>query len=106
MGKEGSYYEQIDGVKYDKQLLDKRRDFVKDGQISVAEAKELFKDAEDGPGVTECECRTLQYTLDTMKYTKPAKEFMTAALAKVNEKRTYYEQIDGIKYDKKLLAKL
>lgn len=81
LNKKGSYYVQIDGVQYDKELLEKAQASVKDGQISDAEAKQLFEDAKDGPGITACEKRTLEHTLKTMKYTDKAKEWMTAALA-------------------------
>lgn len=81
LDKKGSYYVQIDGVKYDKELLEKAKAAVKDGQISDAEAKQLVEDAKDGPGITACEKRTLEHTLATMKYTDKAKEWMTAALA-------------------------
>merc|ERR1719264_1725244 len=55
-------------------------EFVRDGQVSFPEARRLWKAAEDGKGVTPVERRTLQYTLDTMKYTQKAERFMRGAL--------------------------
>jgi len=82
-GKAGSYYVQVDGVKYDRELLDAAEASVKDGQISEAEAQSLVEKAKDGPGVTACEKRTLQRTLETMKYTDKAKAWMVEALSAI-----------------------
>lgn len=42
------------------------------GQISYAEAYNLWRSAQDGKGVTETERKTLQHTLAHMKYTPKA----------------------------------
>eukprot|EP00928_Gymnodinium_smaydae_P088643 TRINITY_DN72709_c0_g1_i1.p2 TRINITY_DN72709_c0_g1~~TRINITY_DN72709_c0_g1_i1.p2 ORF type:complete len:341 (+),score=120.20 TRINITY_DN72709_c0_g1_i1:60-1082(+) len=99
-----SYYKQIDGVKYDRGLLEKAEGFAKDGQVSFAEAKDLWEDAQDGKGVTETEKRTLEYTLSTLKYTEKAATFMKDCLGK-GKTPSYYKQIDGEKYDRELLEK-
>jgi hypothetical protein len=98
--KKASYYKQIDGVKYDRELLEQAEAFQKDGQISHAEAKQLWEDALDGKGVTATEKRTLEYTMTHFKYTDKASDFMKKALG---ANVSYYKQIDGVKYDRELL---
>eukprot|EP00931_Biecheleriopsis_adriatica_P056279 TRINITY_DN33348_c0_g1_i1.p1 TRINITY_DN33348_c0_g1~~TRINITY_DN33348_c0_g1_i1.p1 ORF type:complete len:491 (+),score=162.86 TRINITY_DN33348_c0_g1_i1:50-1474(+) len=75
-----SYYRTVGGVKYDRELLEKAEQFAKDGQISHAEAEDLWKEAQDGKGVTDCEVRTLQHVLDTLKFTDKAKKFLESQL--------------------------
>lgn len=101
-GKKQSYYKQIDGVRYDRELLEKAEEFAKDGQMSEAEAKQLWEDAQDGKGVTETEARTLEHTLKVLKYTDKATKFMRRSLDG-DKKKSYYKQIDGVKYDRELL---
>jgi len=101
-GKKQSYYKQIDGVRYDRELLEKTEEFAKDGQVSEAEAKSLWEDAQDGNGVTETEARTLEYTMKSFKYTDKAAKFMRRNLDG-DKKASYYKQIDGVRYDRELL---
>lgn len=101
-GKKQSYYKQIDGVKYCRDLLEKAEEFAKDGRVSEAEAKSLWEDAQDGKGVTETEARTLEYTMKTLNYTDKAAKFMRRSLDG-DKKASYYKQIDGVKYDRELL---
>merc|ERR1711988_1232561 len=79
-GKPKSYYKQIDGVKYDRALLETAEGFAKDGQISFAEAKALWEDAQDGKGLTDIEKQTLLYTLTNLKYTEEARAFLKEKL--------------------------
>ena len=79
----GSYYKQIDGVKYDKGLLefaDSKTTGQGDGRISKEDAEQLWEDAQDGTGVTECERRTLQYVLDKYNCTDAGREVLEAKL--------------------------
>jgi len=100
-----SYYRVIDGVKYDRKLLEQAEEFVKDGQISFPEAKALCIDAEDGKGVTDIEKATLKYMVDTFKFTEKAAKFMKEQLGEAPKTQSYYKQIDGVKYDRALLEK-
>merc|ERR1711976_713108 len=98
-----SYYKQIDGVKYDRKLLEKAEEFTKSGGvISFAEAKDLWEDAQDGKGVTETEKKTLEYTMKEFKYTDKAAKFLKEHLDE-GKPKSYYKQIDGVKYDRELL---
>merc|ERR1712139_40872 len=75
-GKRKSYYKQIRGERYDRELLEKAEEFAKDGHISYAEARALWEEAQDGKGVTEVEKHTLIYTVKNYHYTEKALSFM------------------------------
>jgi len=85
----GGWYVRIDGVRYERTLLQMAKWSAKDGQISVQEAKDLVESAMDGPGgkvlVTETEKLTLQYICDKMKFTTPAREYFATALAEMEK---------------------
>jgi hypothetical protein len=56
-----SYYETIDGVKYDRSSLDAAREAVAgegDGRVSIEDAKAILATITDGGGVTATEYRT------------------------------------------------
>jgi len=81
--KAGSYYKVIDGVKYDNQLLEAGEEAAKSGgSVSIAEAKELWELALDGPGVTATERRTLEYLMKNKKFTAPASKYLQGELDK------------------------
>merc|ERR1719221_495412 len=63
--------------------------------------KDLLEDALDGKGITECEKRTLEYTMANLKYTEEAKKVMLAGLNGEQQD----QEIDGVKYDTGLLEK-
>ena len=69
------YYEIINDVKYDKELLDKARELITgrgDGRISEEDAKVLVDETKDGNKVTEIEKQTLQYIVENFNCTEPA----------------------------------
>ena len=128
--KKSSYYKQIDGIKYDRGLLERADTIVTEhDKITLKYAKELWEDAEDGNVVTECEQRTLQYILENYECNSGAKKFLKKNLStesdissetdgeseknsgsedeeeKESKKSSYYKQIDGIKYDRGLLER-
>jgi len=59
----GGYYKTINGVAYDRKLLDEAevRAVQQGGSLKEKDALELWGQAHDGRGVTECEKRTLKY---------------------------------------------
>lgn len=80
---DGSCYKEIDGVKYDKGLLEKSDSLTTgrgDGRISKEDAEKLLEDTQDGKGVTEGERKTLQYILDNYNCTDAGKEVLVAKL--------------------------
>lgn len=99
---EESYYKIVDGVKYDRSLLESVEAFAADGQVGYPEAKQLWKDAQDGQVVTDIEKATLQYAMETFKFTEKAKNYVTVYL-EAGKHTSYYKVIDGVKYDRELL---
>jgi len=99
---EESYYKVIDGVKYDRGLLESVEAFAADGQVGYPEAKQLWKDAQDGKGVTDTEKATLEYAMKTFNFTDKAKNYVTVYL-NAGKHTSYYKVIDGVKYDRELL---
>lgn len=79
-------YETIDGVRYEKELLDLAREHttgVGEGKLSKAEVAELFKSAADGRGVTDTEKATLAYIRMTFEFTDAAAKDFDEAFVKI-----------------------
>jgi len=79
-------YENIDGVKYEKELLDLAKEHTtgRGGEkLSKAEVADLFKSARDGQSVTETEKRTLKYIRENFVFTDAAAKDFDAAFAKL-----------------------
>jgi len=98
----GSYYKVVEGVKCDRRLLEMAQGFAQDGQVSVAEAKKLWDAAQDGKVLTRIEKQTLEYTLQSMKYTAKAAEFMREQLERLAV-APQQQTVDGVEYDHSLL---
>lgn len=94
-----SYYEVIDGVKYDRKVLnDCRRYEAEDGCINLDEAKSIMFDIIDGPtkqmvradgrtvssSVTNVEIDTAGYALRTFRWTDSAKEWFARAMETID----------------------
>jgi len=90
--RKGSQYKQIEGVKYEKQLLEEAEKNAADGQVSLPEARNLWKMAQDGGKVTATELRTLKYILEKLKFTGPAKKFLQAEVDKIAEPKEDEEE--------------
>ncbi len=70
-----SYYKIINGVKYDRQLLELATEFVTgegESQIAVREAQLLVKLAKDGRSITDTEQKTLYYIRQNFDFTEKA----------------------------------
>ena len=88
-------YKTIDGIKYEKELLDlatKHTTGKGEGKLSKDEVADLFKSANDGQGITDTERRTLEYIRNNYKFTDAAAkdfdaEFEKQASAKTTEKK-------------------
>lgn len=79
-------YVQIDGVKYEKELLDLAKHHTTgkgEGKISKDEVVDLMKSANDGPGITETEKATLAYIRKTFEFTDAAAADFDAAFEKI-----------------------
>jgi Ca2+-binding EF-hand superfamily protein len=100
--KDTSYYKQIGGVKYDRQLLELSESLAKeatDGKVSHAQAKKLWESAADGPGVTSCESRTIEYALKQHPYTKEAEIYLLTQLQLEHDVLTLEEVANDIAAD-------
>lgn len=98
---DAAYYKVIDGVKYDKKLLEAIEGFAKDGQVSYVEAKKIWEEAQDGKEVTDCERATIEYGMKTYKFTDKAAKAMSIYL-EGGKHQSYYKVIAGVKYDREL----
>ena len=77
-------YQSIDGVQYEKELLDIAIDSTSgkgEGKISKEEVDHLFESASDGKGVTDTEKRTLEYIRKTYPFTSAAGEHFDKKLS-------------------------
>ena len=77
-------YVTIDGVKYEKELLDLAEAHttgVGEGKLSKDEVADLFKSANDGQGVTDTEKATLAYIRKNFVFTDAAAEDFDAGFA-------------------------
>lgn len=70
-----SYYKEIDGVKYDRELLelaDKLTEGQGDGRLSTDDAKKLYEQVCDGDSYTDVEKDTVKYLRENYKWTDAA----------------------------------
>ena len=77
-------YVTIDGVKYEKELLDlaeKHTTGRGESRLSKDEVAELFKSAHDGPGITDTEKATLAYIRKKFAFTDAAADDFDKAFA-------------------------
>lgn len=79
-------YKTIDGVKYEKELLDLAEHHTTgrgEGKISKDEALDLINSAKDGVEVTETEMATLKYIRETFEFTDAGAALFDEELAKI-----------------------
>ena len=79
-------YTTIDGNKYEKELLDLATHHTTgrgEGKLSKDEVADLFKSANDGPGVTDTEKATLAYIRQNFTFTDAAAADFDAVFAKL-----------------------
>jgi OOP family OmpA-OmpF porin len=95
-----SQYRSIDGVRYEKELLDiADAEKAAVGTLGEEQAAKLFTAAMDGPGVTPTEKRTLKYIIKTYKLDEAATNYL-----KTKMDSSWYQAIDGVTYERALLA--
>lgn len=79
------YYREMDGKKYDGDLLDLAEELVKgrgDGRISQDDAEKLFAKVKDGNSYTDVEKDTVAYIRDQIKWTDSADEWFRGEVRK------------------------
>ena len=85
-----SYYQQIQGKKFKRSLIDMAKDCVSgkgDGRISLSDAQKLFKKAQDGRSYTKIEKDTVKYIRDNFKWTEQADKFFRKETRRVSVTR-------------------
>ena len=79
----GSFYRVIDGVRYDRALLESAESAVAgagDGRISVADAEALFDKIVDGNKYTDTEKATVRYIRENFTFTEAADAYLRGAV--------------------------
>jgi len=74
------YYTYIDGMRFDRALLEQAEGFAKQGSIRIEQAAQLWANAHDGRGVTPTERRTLEYALNALPFQSDARQLLTGLL--------------------------
>jgi len=97
-----SYYKQINGVKYSRVLLERAEADSQSGPLSLAEAKELLETAQNGPGITDTERRTLEYCLRAYEFSDQARNLLHGEL-ETGRPSPLSKTIDNVKYDRHIL---
>ncbi len=80
-----SYYKEIDGKKYDGELLETAEKLIKgqgDGRISLADAEKLMAEVKDAGKYTDIEKDTMAYIRDNFKWTDEADEWFRTEIRK------------------------
>ena len=80
-----SYYKEIDGKKYDKELLETADAAVAgrgDGRISLDDAKYILEKVKDGNSYTDIEKDTVAYIRDNYKWTEEADDWFRTEIRK------------------------
>ena len=85
-----SYYKTIQGVRYDRALLEvaeERKSSQRDGHIFEKDAKEIVELSKDGGRITETELRTLKYISENYYFTPKAAAWFVDKLADIENAR-------------------
>ena len=74
------YHQEIDGVKYDRALIELAEELSSGGKLSAASVDQLLEASADGGKVTPTEVETLQYIAETYKLDKKAAALLKKAV--------------------------
>ena len=91
-----SYYKKIQGVRYDRALLEAAEGRIygqRDGRISQKDAEEIVELSKDGGRITETELRTLNYISKNYHFTQKAAAWFAGKLPDI-EKAVDPDQFD------------
>ena len=81
-----SYYKTIQGVRYDRALLEVAEDRIngqRDGRISKKDAEEIVESSKAGGRITETELRTLRYISENYHFTSKASAWFAGKLPEI-----------------------
>jgi len=114
-----SYYQQIDGLRCDRAIIDACREAVAPegqtpGRVSLDDAKRVFVTIADGNKETRAERWTLRHCLQEFKWSEAAHDWIVEELKKVPQEdapakkartsgKGYYQTIDGYKCDRAIV---
>ncbi len=80
-----SYYKTINGVKYDRGILEAADKAVAgqgDGRISIGDAQKMMESVKDGGKYTDVEKTTMAYVRDNYKFTSEADTWFRTEIRK------------------------
>ena len=80
-----SYYKEIDGKKYDRELLELAEKLTKgqgDGRLSKSDADRLLEAVKDGNSYTDVEKDTVKYIRENFSWTDAADEYFRTEIRK------------------------
>jgi len=98
-------YKVINKVRYDRSALDLADHLNKDGKLDLGDAKLLWADVEDGPGVTVCERRTIEHILSKYTLTDGGRDFLEKRMQeKMSLKLMYFNGRGLMEVPRTLLA--
>ena len=83
-----SYYKTIQGVRYDRALLEVAEDRIHgqgDGRISKKDAEEIVESSKDGGRITETELSTLKYISENYHFTQKAAAWFAGKLPDIEQ---------------------
>ena len=83
-----SYYKTINGVRYDRALLEAAEERISgqgDGSISEKAAEEIVELTKDGGRITETELTTLKHIRENYKFTPKAAEWFAGKLPEIEQ---------------------
>ena len=83
-----SYYKTIQGVRYDRALLEAAEERIYgqgDGRISEKDAEEIVELSKDGGRITETELRTLKYISENYQFTPKAAAWFAGKLPDIEQ---------------------
>eukprot|EP00435_Cladocopium_sp_Y103_P071563 s737_g37.t2 len=98
-------YRTIDGVKYDRLLLEKAESAAarNSGQLSLADVAAIWDDASDG-SLTALEKETLSYVLEHFNVSQKASRYLESKLHP-RKPGGFFKTVDRVKCDRELLEK-
>ena len=86
-----SYYKKIQGVRYDRALLESAEERIKgqgDGRISDQDINEIIDLSKDGNKVTLTELRTIKYIRDHFRVTEKAQKTLSDFIIQIETSKS------------------
>ena len=94
-----SYYKKIQGVRYDRALLESAEERIKgqgDGRISDQDINEIIDLSKDGNKVTLTELRTIKYIRDHFRVTEKAQKTLSDFIIQIETSKSIPKEKKGL----------